>query len=159
MDAERVVSALFEAGTRKAKNGPLIQDLSLQDPLPPPPLPPIPPILSSSEIFLTCLYDWLIYKIFVFTAEESANKASSSLPSYEPKEGPSLLEQMMAEQLTAAKLAKEKKLTEVKAVATSNLKGFKKGFLSSKETIKKPLKTTSNDFLLSFHKLYNDLFI
>ena len=158
MDAERVVSALFEAGTRKAKNGPLIQDLSLQDPSPPPP----PPILSSSKIFLTCLYDWLIYKIFVFLAEESANigpSKASSLPSNEPKDGPSLLEQMMAEQLTAAKLAKEKKLTEVKAVATSNLKGFKKGFLSSKETIKKPLKTTSNDFLLSFHKLYNDLFI
>ena len=57
---------------------------------------------------------------------------------------------MMAEQLVAAKLAKEKKVLEEKAAAGTSLIGFKKGFLSSKESAKKPLKTPSNDSILSF---------
>jgi hypothetical protein len=105
MEAERVVSALIEAGSRKARSGPLIQELP-----PPGEQPRYPEVPPSSNTALA---------------------ASVTAPTMKGEEGPSLLEQMIAEQATA-RTVKQKALDRERA-ADRGLGGFKKGFLGAGE--------------------------
>ena len=124
MDAERVVSALFEAGSRKARNHPLIEVIA-EPPVEAPAseILPNPPPTADTD----CVKD------HASAIESTGSKA----------EEPSLLELMIAEQAAAKReLDKQTAACPKKSCAVVLGAGFKKGFLAQSSKASKPQSRT-----------------